>query len=734
MRAHLTLLGLVAAVLAAWLIGSCAESPTDVPIPNQRPAVAISAGPIRDSVNIFIVTFNWNASDVDGQVERFIYAIDDTLSPDAWFTTTSYELTLLFTATDSAGVDSFYVGISDVPFERYRYRDAHTFFLKAIDDDDAVSPPVALSFTAETIAPETQITNPSTSVIVELGPQFTVTWSGTDLDGTENPVAYSYRVVRVQNVVLLTPAQVESTLFDPTSAGDPWSPFEARTSAPIGPLLVPEDYLFGVRALDQAGAIEPRLRTSESPGPTNILRIRARESGGLPDLCVSSSVKTTCYPTADDRKKTFQIPASSNVTFTWEADASRYGGRITGYSYGLDLLDPFGNDPGWSPESATSTRTTLRFDLPPDGRTEEHVFYVRARDDVGTTIIADLTLVVVPLSRDRDILYVDDFGPDVRGSAPSDCVPPPPAGEISPSSDFPHDQCHDQYIQDRIGDALVALGHPDWVVDRYEPLDSRTGILTSRSQVEIDSTTYSYWVYTGPVTLEVLARYKTVIWNTRSEGTTQLYRMHQEGEDNYFAVFLESGGSTLLMGTGAFSRTIYQGEAVGLSLFGFVPRDTPYDFEKIESVFLGPDCANGCFRVSGRNTALKRVHGLDSLYAHPLAVAEGYPHVGVFRPPYTSANSGIPDCEGMVVPFGLDINPRLAQFGGQLDTLYYYVSNARAQLGPPNASYLDDAACAFRYAGPGQGRLMMFGFPVYFFPPDKVDGIMLASIRWLLAN
>lgn len=734
MRAHLTLLGLAAAVIAAWLIGSCAESPTDVPIPNQRPTVAISAGPIRDSVNVFIVTFNWNAADVDGQVERFMYAVDDTLSPDAWFTTTAYELTLLFTATDSAGVDSFYVGISDIPFERYRFRDAHTFFLKAVDDDEAISPPVALSFTAETIAPETQITNPSTSVIVELGPQFTVTWSGTDLDGTEAPVAYSYRVVRVDNVVLLTPAQVESTLFDPNSAGDAWSPFEARTSAPIGPLAIPEDYIFGVRSLDQAGAIEPRLRTSESPGPTNTLRIRARESGGLPDLCVSSSVKTTCYPTADDRKKTFQIPANSNVTFTWEADASRYGGRITGYSYGLDLLDPFGNDPGWSPESASSRRATLRFDLPEGGRTEEHVFYVRARDDVGTAIIADLTLVVIPLSRDRDILYVDDFGPDVRGSAPSDCIPSPPAGEISPSSDFPHDQCHDQFIQERISDALAALGHPDWVVDRYEPLDARTGILTSRSQVEIDSTTYSYWVYTGPVTLESMARYKTVIWNTRSEGTTQLYRMHQEGEDNYFAVFLETGGSILLMGTGAFSRTIYQGTGVGLAPFGFEPRDTPYDFEHIESVFEGPDCVNGCFRVSGRTTSLKRVHGLDSLYAHPLARAEGYPDMGVFRPPYTAATSGIPDCEGMVVPLGLDINPRLRLFGGQLDTLYFYVSNARAQLGPPNASYLDDAACAFRYAGPGQGRLMMFGFPFYFFPPDKVDATMLASIRWLLAN
>ncbi len=732
MRAHLTLLGLAAAVLVAWLIGSCAESPTDVPIPNRPPSVAISAGPIRDSVSVFVVTFNWNASDTDGQVDRFIYAIDDTLSPDAWLTTTSYELTLLFTATDSAGVDSIFVGLSDVPFLRYRYRGAHTFFLKAIDDDGAYSAPAALSFTAETIAPETQIDIPSTSVIVELGPTFTVSWTGTDLDGTENPVAYSYRLVAVDNVVFLTPEEIESTLYDPDALGDPWSPFEARTSVRLENLAIPQDYIFGVRALDQAGAVEPRLRTPQSPGATNTLRIRARESGGIPDLSVSSSVKTTTYPTADERKKTFQIPANSNVTFTWTADASRYGGRITGYSYGIDLLDPFGDDPGWSPESATQTRLTLRFDLPEGSRTEEHILYIRARDDVGTTIIADVFLIVVPLTKERDVLYIDDFGPDLRGRAPEDCVPLPPPEEISSNADFPHDQCHDQYLRDAIERAVIALGHPEWVVDRYEPLDPRSGIVTNRSVVDIDSTSFSYWVLSGPVTLDQMARYKLVVWNTKSESTTQLYKMNLEGEDNFLAVYIESGGPTLLMGTGAFSRTRYGGGGVGLSQFGFEGRDFPYKFLKMESVYEGADCRNGCFRVSGRTTALKRVHGLDGAYAHFRAAQEGYPDLEVFREPYTNPIAGIPDCEAMVEPYGLDINPRLRLFGGQLDTLYFYLSNAALQLPPPNASYMDDGAAALRYAGPGQGRLMMFGFPVYFFPPDEVDGLMEASIRWLL--
>ena len=190
MRALAKLVGLALVVLAAWLVGSCSENPADVLIPNQPPSVALSAGPIRDSVNVFVVTFNWNASDADGQVTRFRYAIDDTLSPDAWFETTNYELTLLFTAADSAGVDLIFVGLSEVPFERYRFRGGHTFYVQAVDDDGARSAPAALSFTAQTFAPESQILNPSPSVLVDLGASFTVSWQGTDPDGTENPVGY----------------------------------------------------------------------------------------------------------------------------------------------------------------------------------------------------------------------------------------------------------------------------------------------------------------------------------------------------------------------------------------------------------------------------------------------------------------------------------------------------------------------------------------------------------------
>jgi hypothetical protein len=447
------------------------------------------------------------------------------------------------------------------------------------------------------------------------------------------------------------------------------------------------------------------------------------------------------------------MPANSNVTFTWTADAQTYGGQIAGYSFGIDLSDPTNfNDPGWAPESATLTRTVIRFDVPPGGQTDDHILYVRAKDDVGTTVIADVILVVVPLTQDRDILYVDDFGPDLSGRVPADCIPPPASGN-NQSSDFPHDQCHDQFLREAIEHGLDNLGHPDWVVDRAEPLDPITGQLSIRP-VQVDSTTFDYWVISGPITLNTLARYKAVVWNVRSESSTQLYAMNQEGNDNFIAVYIESGGGVWFQGTGAFSLNRTPGGGVSLSEFGFEPRDLIYRFLHIESAFDGITCVNGCFRVSGNSATLQRQNGFDGLYANyrpdgSLAneagwptgnelwdfAAPGLPDTVIFRverPPFNAPNRGVLGCEGMVVPLGLNINPQLATIGGRLDTLYFYLSNGQIQIIPPlTTGWMDHAATALRYTGPAQGRVIAFGVPLYFMP-SKADSFFTAGIRWLL--
>jgi len=69
---------------------------------------------------------------------------------------------------------------------------------------------------------------------------------------------------------------------------------------------------------------------------------------------------------------------------------------------------------------------------------------------------ADLARPAAIETTDRDVLYVDDFGPDAHGSAEPDCIPSPPPGEIYPTASFPHDQCHDQFLREAIARGLAA--------------------------------------------------------------------------------------------------------------------------------------------------------------------------------------------------------------------------------------------------------------------------------------
>jgi hypothetical protein len=484
-----------------------------------------------------------------------------------------------------------------------------------------------------------------------------------------------------------------------------------------------------------------------------VLLIRSGEEGGRPTVWVSSSAKTTRYPNGNEDERTFETPANTRVLFTWRADASDYGGRITGYSYGIDLESLDEDDPGWAPESPELRQARPIFH---ESTTTEHTLYVRVRDDAGTVEIAEAILVVIPLTQDRHVLYVDDWGWDVRGREYAEIGPEctaqangghVPDDYIIDLAKSPPDTCHDYFLRQSIRLALDDLGLGDWSVDRYEPLEPVSGnALTGRIQIDVSDP--DHWVYTGPITLRQLSRYRLVIWNTRSDNDNALKRMNLDGEDNVLAVYLEAGGAAWIMGTGAFSRTIQGNRSVGLSEFGYRPEDFTYRFLKVRSVFENGVCQQGCFRTSGSGDNYELQNGFEGAYAvppppaaagrQPLWVEEGFPAtLRVTRAPFANhplaPRRGVPSCEAMVVPHGLTINPWLEPTGGQLDTLYFYQSNFWLDLDrTPGESWMDLGATALRYAGPDQGPLMMWGMPVFFLPEDEVHDVMVAAIRWLL--
>jgi hypothetical protein len=742
------------AAIAALLL-ACSKLPVDTMSFNQRPLVAIEASSVSEAGRIdhlsglwrnrHVARMVWEASDPDGEIVLFRYAIDDTLTAGAWLETTAYDVELTFSADDSARVDSIYVGSSTVPIERYIFNGAHTFFLKAVDDEGLESPPVSISFTAETIAPESEITDPSPNSFISLGPTFPISWRGHDPDGTQPPVGFQWRLVRADDVITMTDAEIEQALLDPSSPGDPWSAIDTTTTLELIDLVVPAHYLFGVRAIDEAGALEPRLRTFRSPSTTNVLLIRADETGGEPMLRVSSPVKSTLFPTSDLESKTFRIPANTPVLFEWEGDASHYGGRIAGYAYGIDCTDLTPENPCWSPESIELLQTRLHFTLPPESPPEQHMLYIRARDHVGSTMIADVHLEVIPLRFERQVVYVDDWGRDHRGRTYPDigpiCQSQSQGGEIPDelvvaSGSIPPDQCHDAFLRRSLSEALAAGGHADWVVDRWEVLDPIDGIALS-GDVVIDSLSHDYWVLTGPVTLEHLGRYRLVIWNTRSFPSCALKRQNSEAQDNVLAAYLEGGGNVWLNGTGTFINTVYGDFSPGLTPFGFRPQDFTYRFLKVQSEFGAEPwyCENGCFRQVGSSPRDRQTNGFEGAYTSEMAHAEGFPALRVAREPYANnVAEGIPRCEAMVVPHGLEMNPYLQLFGGRLDTLYFYQSNWLLEGGISGSSWMDDGATGLRYSGADQGRLMTCGFPFFYFDDDTLRDLLQAGTSWLLAE
>jgi hypothetical protein len=270
------------------------------------------------------------------------------------------------------------------------------------------------------------------------------------------------------------------------------------------------------------------------------------------------------------------------------------------------------------------------------------------------------------------------------------------------------------------------------VVDRYEPLDPVTGQALNE-EIAIDSLTYDYLVYEGPIGLEELSRYKMVIWNTRNSGDNALTHMNSNFEQNLLGVYLEAGGHMLITGTGIYSRSLFGGAAVGLDLFGYREQDFPYRLLKIRTQWDGADCVAGCFRQTGETALYQRNNGFEGAYTSTIAQTDGFPEVRVDKPPYANnAIKGIEGCDAMIVPYGLDINAELELSGGRLDTLYFYQSNWRLEVYPPGTSWMDDGAVGMRYSGPEQGNLIMLGFPVFYLADQQVDDLLAASLGWML--
>jgi len=126
-----------------------------------------------------------------------------------------------------------------------------------------------------------------------------------------------------------------------------WSAWQAYLPPGTGTSLTtpPMDfggYVFAVQGKDGSG-------TSEDLDTTrNMRRIRVSNRSTGPLLAVTGNHIDTFYTTNPNTPPVIaEVNAGLPIEFCWTADASSYGGIVTGYRYGWDITD-LGDDAQWA--------------------------------------------------------------------------------------------------------------------------------------------------------------------------------------------------------------------------------------------------------------------------------------------------------------------------------------------------------------------------------------------------
>jgi hypothetical protein len=399
-------------VLSAVLVGTalgvfagCGED-RGLPIPNNVPEVVLTAFPPDSGTAGYNIEFYWEGWDSDGEVDHFIYAIDP---PDMYGTEDS-----VWTTIDSNSSSFMFEAAEYDTLYHWRKsqiaRSWHVFVIKAVDDRGGVSEPDYVAFNATTVAPRTQFTSPPPvagietymGVAQDVGLRVTFRWEGDDVDGLFNEVPVGY-LVKVTDVGNARQAELATRVWEDTTD---WIERGPNDRYVVVELDDGHNYAIAVRAIDEAGAVEPLLLVSG-----NLFWVGARRSSSFPELTLSSTAlgRRTWQGWVTDTE-TYEVPLGSRYEFDILGNADWYGGLVTAFSYGWDMLELDSNetDPegmgAWTPWSASRTKIIADFD-----EERDYFLHIRCKDDAGSMTLATIKFNVIELEPTKNLCYIDDW-------------------------------------------------------------------------------------------------------------------------------------------------------------------------------------------------------------------------------------------------------------------------------------------------------------------------------------
>lgn len=675
MKTRVPFLALLLCLLALLPLGCGSED--DVRVGNIRPHVRLTGGIVPQDTVSYTAELFWNGWDDDGVIDHYEYAIDipaqftraeiDDPRPVgiAWRDTTVFRASFLFRVTRPDSV----IGSDGRQVPRGRWIGEHTFYVRAIDNEGDTSPAADLTFNATTISPKTTITLPRVVAggngILLVGRQVTISWDGVDPDSPNprpKPVYYEWKLIPV--ISLINATDPNYIVNESPGPDYPWVRVGGDTTTVRLSLNPPKNYVFAVRAVDEAGAKEDHYDF-----PRNALRLQSSGAPfvGRPTLiCRERTLGTNTFP-RDGDVVDYEVPSGRTLRWDFSSDAQSYGGVIQGYNWGVDVADVDAEGPssgfhGWS--LLPYTTEPVRFDRP-----GTHVVTIKCRDTGGGVTVANYRLRVIDFALDREILYVDDFF-----------------------------LTRDLYTSDDTMDArtIAMLRAGGWTdVRQYQAwgLGDRDGAVT-------------------PPQLSELGRYRMLYWCVKGAGGGS-----QNGASalassavcgRLLQAYLSSGGSVWINGQFVFGA-LKKNEASGLCIanlaydhlngFNYGSGDLVCDYLHI---------CGGDIRIA-KTTA--RNLGLSA--ALPVAHWQGppLPTVGIDSTQFAAvALGGLPFYDAMFQPtFDLQ---------GGLDTLY------TAGTVAPNSSFRNKPI-GWSYADPtpvtgSQGPLVVLGFPLPFMKQGSV--------------
>src|SRR5262245_2128249 len=233
---------------------------------DQPPTITLTSGPV-DTVSTpqsWLVNIAWTASDPDGRVDHFDYAIDPpglkramfAQAETAWVSTQETHVVAKFHAShpDSVGATTA--------------SEYHVFVLRAVDDRGRASPLIIRGFFATTAAPDVEITRPVPNRLLDaqLVAPFRIEWRGHDPDGEGSGKPAFYRVRMLDG----SDYETQTYLVNPDSLlregeADGWADWQQVPGHTTGTGIAPGDLVPGktgavaVIAVDEAGAHSPYL-------------------------------------------------------------------------------------------------------------------------------------------------------------------------------------------------------------------------------------------------------------------------------------------------------------------------------------------------------------------------------------------------------------------------------------------------------------------------------------------